>query len=195
MKMMSIDAFLDQLYALGKANDAVASNRDSKMFNITPATGEFLNILIHDARPRSVLEIGTSNGYSSIWIARACQAIGATFHTVERSPAKIEQAKRNLSETGLLDSLTMVHGDAGEFLADAADQEFDMVFLDSDRSQYITWLPNLLRITRFGQWVVDNATSHLEEMLQFRIALNSTEGLGTVILPIGNGLLITTSNR
>jgi predicted O-methyltransferase YrrM len=191
----SIDTFLDKLYFAGRANDAVASNRDSKMFNITPATGEFLDILIRDARPKSVLEIGTSNGYSSIWIARACQAIGATFHTVERSPAKIEQAKRNLSETGLLNALTMIYGDAGEFLVDAADQAFDMVFLDSDRSQYMKWLPDLLRITRFGQWVVDNATSHPEEISQFRTQLNSTEGLGTVILPIGNGLLITTSNR
>lgn len=191
----AIDTFLDRLYALGRANDAVASNRDSKMLNITPATGEFLDILIRDALPKSVLEIGTSNGYSSIWIARACQAIGATFHTVERSPAKIEQAKRNLSETGLLNALTMIHGDAGEFLADAADQAFDMVFIDSDRSQYMKWLPDLLRITRFGQWVVDNATSHPEELSQFRTELNSTEGLGTVVLPIGNGLLITTSNR
>jgi predicted O-methyltransferase YrrM len=191
----AIDTFLDRLYAFGRANDAVASNRDSKMFNITPATGEFLDILIRDAQPKSVLEIGTSNGYSSIWIARACQAIGATFHTVERSPAKIEQAKRNLSETGLLNALTMIYGDAGEFLVDAADQAFDMVFLDSDRSQYMKWLPDLLRITRFGQWVVDNATSHPEEISQFRTQLNSTEGLGTVILPIGNGVLITTSNR
>jgi len=45
------------------------------------------------------------------------------------------------------------------------------------------------------QWIVDNATSHPKEILQFRTELNSTEGLGTVVLPIGNGLLITTSNR
>jgi predicted O-methyltransferase YrrM len=66
-----IRAFLTELYAAGQHNDSQQQERGKKMLNLEPETAQFLNILVRSSRRTRLLEIGTSNGYSTIWLARA----------------------------------------------------------------------------------------------------------------------------
>src|SRR5678810_241032 len=94
---------LDQLHELeqfGQANDAATSNRSQKMLNITHDTGVFLALLVKAARCRNVLEIGTSNGYSTLWLADAVGDAGRVT-TLDRAPHKVEMAARNFQRAGL----------------------------------------------------------------------------------------------
>ncbi len=71
MVTTDLTALLNELAEFGKRNDAGSTGRAKKMLNITPETGEFLELMLKAARARRILEVGTSNGYSTIWLAKA----------------------------------------------------------------------------------------------------------------------------
>ena len=187
-----IDAFLSTLYGSGVEHDAVQSERSSKLLNITPETGAFLALLLKEAKPRRILEIGTSNGYSTIWLARASASFASSFVSVDSLIEKTSLAKYNLAEVGLVDSVELITMDAGVYLKEAANQSFDFVFLDASRRHYVNWWPNLKRVLNWGILVVDNALSHEEEMRPVLNLIRSDIELDQVILPIGKGQLIVT---
>jgi predicted O-methyltransferase YrrM len=72
-----------ELERFGEENDRAVTERTGRMLNITRETGEFLSVLVRAVAARRVLEIGTSNGYSTLWLAEAAQVIGATVTTIE----------------------------------------------------------------------------------------------------------------
>src|SRR6476646_7687930 len=113
---------LEQLRGMerfGRDNDAATTDRSQKMLNITHDTGVFLALLIKATRCRRVLEIGTSNGYSTLWLADAVGAGSVT--TIEQAPHKIAMAEHNFARAGLAPRIHQVAGEAGEFLASAGD--------------------------------------------------------------------------
>ncbi|HSR96786.1 MAG TPA: O-methyltransferase [Kofleriaceae bacterium] len=181
---------LRELEAFGKANDAASSDRRQKMLNITHDTGVFLSVLIQAARARAVLEIGTSNGYSTLWLADAVGESGLVT-TIEMATHKIEMAARNFERGGVAARIRQVTDEAGSFMATCRDAEYDFIFLDSDREQYVDWWSELRRILRPGSLiVVDNAVSHAHQMEQFTALLASTTGYLSSLCPIGNGELM-----
>ena len=184
----SLKTLLDELAAYGDAHDGDAVNRASRMLNITPDTGAFLAVLVRATGARRILEIGTSNGYSTLWLADAAAAIGGAVATVELSPAKIAMAHTNFTRAGLLDRITQHEGDAGAVLAGLDDGAVDLLFLDSQRSAYLDWWPQLKRVLRAGGLlVVDNATSHAGEMAAFTAAVRADAGFTTSLVPVGKG--------
>jgi predicted O-methyltransferase YrrM len=184
----SLKTLLDELAAFGDAHDGDAANRATRMLNITPDTGEFLAVLVKAMQARRILEIGTSNGYSTLWLADAAAAIDGAVSTAEMSPEKIAMARANFARAGLLDRITQHEGDAGALLASLEDGAFDLVFLDSQRSAYVAWWPHLKRVLRAGGLlVVDNATSHAHEMADFTDAVRADGGFTTSLVPVGKG--------
>src|SRR5262249_5629544 len=150
-----------EIEQFGLENDAAVSERPRRMLNISHDTGEFLGVLVRASNARRVLEIGTSNGYSTLWIAHACNAIGGHVTTVESSEYKLALAATNSDRAGLSHAITQVRGDAGRWLEGASGSSFDLIFLDSERSEYSRWWPDIRRILRkAGLLVVDNAISH-----------------------------------
>jgi SAM-dependent methyltransferase len=125
----ALDALLSELEQFGKANDGVNAERPRRMLNITRDTGEFLAVLVRATVARRVLEIGTSNGYSTLWLASAARAVGGAVTTVELSDYKIGLATANFVRSGLARHITLVHDDAGRVLRRSADGAFDFVFL------------------------------------------------------------------
>ena len=188
-----IDTFLSTLYESGIAHDSAQTDRSSKMLNITPETGAFLALLLQELLPRRILEIGTSNGYSTIWLARASTSFASRIISVDSQTDKTKRAKQNLIRVGLEDSVELITEDAGIYLKDVADRSFDFVFLDATRSNYVTWWPDIRRVLDWGILVVDNAVSHEDEMRSFLELIRSEPDFDQVVLPIGKGQLIVTS--
>ena len=112
----SLEILKAELERFGEANDAATSERARRMLNITRDTGEFLAVLVRATAARRVLEIGTSNGYSTLWLAEAASAIGGSVTTVEFSEYKIGLASVNFARSGLSPFITLVHDDAARFL-------------------------------------------------------------------------------
>jgi predicted O-methyltransferase YrrM len=183
-----LDSVLAELDQFGKANDASTTERSRRMLNITRDTGAFLAVLVRATLARRVLEIGTSNGYSTLWLASAARAIGGSVTTVERADDKIGLASGNFTRAGLARYISVVHDDASRVLERSADSAFDLVFLDSERPEYPGWWPNLRRVLRpGGLLVVDNATSHPEQMAPFVARVNADAEFSTCLVPVGNG--------
>ena len=138
-----LQALKDELARFGAENDARESQRGRRMLNITADTGEFLSVLVRFGNARRVLEIGTSNGYSTLWLAEAAAAIDGHVTTLEFAEDKVAMARDTFARSGLAAHITLVHGDAGQWLAEAAEGSIDLLFLDSDRAQYAGWWPQL----------------------------------------------------
>ena len=184
----TLQNLLTELERFGRDNDSATAERPRKMLNITRDTGEFLAVLVRAALARRVLEIGTSNGYSTLWLASAAQDIGGSVTTVEKSQYKIGLAATNFARSGLAASIAQVHDDAGRVLERSADGAFDFIFLDSERPEYSGWWPHLRRVLRRGGLlVVDNATSHPAEIAPFVALVKADAEFISSLVPVGNG--------
>lgn len=189
----SFENLLAELERFGHANDQSISERPRRMLNITRDTGEFLAVLVRATAARSVLEIGTSNGYSTLWLASAARSVGGTVTTVEFSDFKVELAARNFARSGLAAFIVQMQDDAGQVLTRQGDASVDMLFLDAERPQYPGWWPDIKRVLRpGGLLVVDNATSHAEQMAPFVALVKADAGFVTSLVPIGNGEFLAT---
>ena len=102
-----LDSVLVELEQFGKANDASITERSRRMLNITRDTGEFLAVLVRATLARRVLEIGTSNGYSTLWLASAARTI---------TDYKVGLASANFARAGLASCISIINDDAGRVL-------------------------------------------------------------------------------
>src|SRR6267143_415746 len=137
---------------------------------------------------KRVLEIGTSNGYSTLSLASAARSIGGSVTTVEKAELKVGMARANFARAGLPDVISQVHDDASAVLKSAADGSIDLIFLDSERPEYPGWWPDLKRVLRSGGLlVVDIATSHPEQMAPFVALVTADPTFTTSLVPVGNG--------
>jgi predicted O-methyltransferase YrrM len=179
---------LDELYRAGEANDQKETDRSRKMLNITPEVGAFLSLITQAVKARAILEVGTSNGYSTLWLAHAAARTGGHVTTVEVSGRKAALARANFERAGLSDRISLILGDAGEHLRQATDGAYDLIFLDSERSLYMGWWLDLARVLAPGGLIiVDNALSHADEMAPFRSMVEATPGYEHALLPLGKG--------
>jgi predicted O-methyltransferase YrrM len=175
------------LHAFGQDNDARQTERPRRMLNITPETGRLLWVLVRLARATRLLEIGTSNGFSTIWLADAARATGGRVVTLEANPDKIASARENLSRAGLADRVDIRAGRAIETLAELAGP-FDVVFLDADRPSYLLYLDAVLpKLAVGGVLVADNVTLHRTELEGYLARVRSHPQLFSVPVPIGHG--------
>ncbi len=187
----SLSALLKELEEFGTENDARTNDHSRKMLNITHETGEFLALLIRAIKAQRVLEIGTSNGYSTLWLAYAVQQLGGRIDTIERSPFKAEMAQRNFERAGLSPLIKLHLTDADRFFEEQSNRSYDFVFLDANRGEYVRWWTVLQRIVTPGDLIiVDNAVSHPNELRDFIELVHATPNCMTSINPVGKGELI-----
>mgnify|MGYP000057609777 CR=1 FL=1 len=187
-------ARLQSLWQEGDQLDHATTLRHEKRLNITPDTGQLLYQLVRHQRGGDILEIGTSNGYSTLWLADAVRDTGGSLCTLEIDKARKKAARQNLREAKLEDFVRMEVCDAGEFLRDYS-KYFDVVLLDADRSQYTAYWPHLQRIlTKPGSLlVVDNVLSHADEVQAFIALVEADKNFSSMVLDIGAGLLLASS--
>ena len=184
-------AFLDELYAHGREHDARHEDRLARLRNVEPATAELLGVLVRALGARRVLEIGTSNGYSTIWLADAALAVGGAVVSLEVEPERTAQALANLTRAGVKGAAELRVQDGAEALASYDDAAWDLIFLDAERPAYVGYWPDLQRVLiPRGLLVVDNALSHAAELVDFSELVYSTPGVTSTLLPVGAGVLL-----
>jgi predicted O-methyltransferase YrrM len=184
-------AFLDELYAHGRAHDDGLDDRLERFRNVEPETAELLGVLVRSHGAQRVLEIGTSNGYSTIWLGDAAEAVGGTVLSLEIEPDRIDQARSNLEQAGVDQFVELRVQDAGEALGAFANGAFDLIFLDAERQAYVGYWPDLLRVLRDrGLLVVDNCLSHAKELVEFSELVYSSEGVTSTLVTVGAGVLL-----
>ena len=181
-------AIADGVLAAARAHDAAQSDRLARFRNVEPETAELLGVLVRATRARRVLELGTSNGYSTIWLADAVEAAGGAVTSVEIDPARTALARANLDRAGL--TAELVTGDAAETLRVSGDGVWDVVFLDAERPAYAGYWPELLRVLRpdGGLLAIDNVLSHAAEVAAVTALIEAEPAVTTVLIPIGAGV-------
>lgn len=156
-RYVEVERYLtDLLIPQDPALRAAASPDGLPAHAVTPPEGKLLYLLVRLCRARSVLEIGTLAGYSTIWLARGLPG-GGRVVTIEADPARAEVAGRNLAAAGVAGVVDLRVGAALEVLPALAGEDrapFDLVFLDADKPNNPAYLGWALRLTRPGSVIV-----------------------------------------
>lgn len=183
--------FLDGLYRRGKAHDQAQTDRLRRWRNVEPDTAKLLSLLVRALSPRRLLELGTSNGYSTIWLADAAQAIDGSVTSVEIDPERSAQARENLRSAGLEQFVELRVQDAADALATSQGHSWEFIFLDAERPAYPDYWPHLRRaLAPRGLLVVDNVISHAEEVADFRALITADATVTEALVPTGAGALL-----
>lgn len=193
----ALDRLLVELEEEGQRNDEAQSEKRFKLLNLERPTAELLSLLIESTHRRRVLELGTSSGYSTIWIGHTLRRVGpqgARLISLERSADKLVMARRNLQRAGLLGGpseksfIELVEGDATEIIR-SLPGPFDCVFFDADRLRYPEQLELLLpKLTDEVLLAADNALSHPTEIAEYIRMVEALPGFICTLAPVGKGL-------
>ncbi len=179
----------------GERFDREVGDRLNRYRNITEDTGEFLSVLIQAVSARRILEVGTSNGYSTLWLADAAARTDGRVTTIEVDARRAAEAAGNFARVGLAGRITLCRGDARELLPKLAKDSFDLVFLDAERTEYLDfWASIEARIKRDGGLlVIDNAISHRDELEELMKRLRDSARYATSLVPVGKGEFLALS--
>lgn len=131
-------------------NQALANNVPI----IRDETKQFLRMLLNIYKPNQILEIGTAVAYSTLVMHRTCR--DAQIVTVENYKKRIEEAKKNIDTYFDKDKIKLIESDAGEYLKNIKDIEFDFIFLDAAKGQYINWITDIKRLLHKGSILVSD---------------------------------------
>lgn len=168
----------------------------------------FLKVMLAVKKPAGILEVGAAVGYSSILMS---MNVNSDCHitTIENYDIRIEQARHNIARAGKESQITLLEGDAMNILKDLPSQEYDFVFMDAAKAQYINFLPEVLRVMKTSAVLIsDNVlqegsiaesryavtrrdrTIHAR-MREYMYELTHMNELITSIVPIGDGITMS----
>ena len=179
---------------------------------IRSETAALLRSLTAALRPENILEIGTAVGYSAL---QMCQVMPANCHitTIEKYEKRIPEAKENFRKAGEESRITFLEGDADMWLKELKGKQFDLVFMDAAKGQYLNWLPLLLDLMPVGAVLISDNVLQDRDVVQSRFAvqrrnrtihsrmreylyeLKHMEEFETAVIPIGDGVTISTRIR
>ncbi|MBI3022504.1 MAG: O-methyltransferase, partial [Thaumarchaeota archaeon] len=183
---------LDEIDKFGQRNDVPI---------IGPLVGRFLHLLVRACKPRSILEIGTAIGYSTIWLASALSG-SSRLTTIEIDEKILRTAKENIEKAKLATKVRLLLGDAAK-LVPLMNERNDLTFLDTEKNLYPKLLPDLIRLLNVGGFLVaDNtlwggrvATNDRSKatlaIKDFDNKIINDRRLFTVIIPIRDGVSLS----
>jgi len=179
---------LTELEEAGRRHDAQEPDHARKMLNLELETAHLLSMLVRSSRRTRLLEIGTSNGYSTIWLAWAARPVDGHVISIDRDENKLALADANLRRACLRDVVELIGGDATQIVADLAGP-FDCVFFDADRLSAPSQLALLLpKLTADVFLLADNALSHPQEIAAYLSTVQALPQFEHLVIPIGKGL-------
>lgn len=182
-------------------------DHSERMLAITKDTGIFYNTLLRSTKPKRILEIGTSSGYSALWFADAVIGQKTRIITIEKNPNKIKLATKNFQKAGISKIIQIKQGNAKQILSEMlrefkkskTKKYFDFVFIDADKEQYRFYFDATLQmLKKDGIIAADNIIyperfqKHIKKYLAH---VRKKPGIQTVIIPIGNGQQISIKTK
>ncbi len=163
--------------------------RLKRLRQISPEVGKFIALLAAAAPPGRWIEIGTSAGYSTLWLALACRAVGRNITTYEILGDKAALARQTFGAAGVRDVVDFVHGDALDYLPGLNDIAF--CFLDAEKEVYGRCYEAVVpRMVPGGILVADNAINHQATLQPMLDRALTDQRLDALIVPIGKGELV-----
>jgi predicted O-methyltransferase YrrM len=179
-------AYLETIDARDRQDGTPQAQR---LRQVPPDTGRFLAILAAGAPPGGLVEVGTSAGYSGLWLSLACLLRGQRLTTFEIDPRKVQLASETFRVAGVADLVQVVHADARQHLAGFERVAFCFMDAEKDNYQQVYELvvPNLVT---GGYFAADNALNHREELepfIQHALTDSRVDGL---VVPVGKGVLL-----
>lgn len=161
-------------------------------WNIPRKTAVLINTFIKMMGIKNALEIGTSNGYSGIWIAKALKKTGGRLTTIEYYEKRQSVAIENFKKCNVNDIIRPLQGSACEILESfTPDEKFDFVFIDANKREYIKYFELIKpHLTEKALIVADNITSHAEKVQTFIDAIDADDEFQYEIVEVPGGILI-----
>lgn len=171
---------------------------NERMLAITKETGELFNILLQTKNAKNILEIGMSVGYSTIWCAEAIHENEGKIITIEKNQNKIERARNNFEEAGLISIIEIRKGEALTILNELTKEHkefFDFILIDADKENCINYFDMVLPMVKKGGLILtDNMLfpeKYRTEMKMYKDHIEKISNVKTVTLNIGNGEELT----
>jgi len=191
---MTNTVFLERvadLYDTFKRHDAQQADRLQRYRNIEAESAQLLSQLIRMQQAKTILEIGTSTGYSTLWLAEAAQATDGQVITLEIDATRSAEAKRHVTELELSEVVSFWVGDAADYLKEAQ-ETYDFILLDAERNAYENYWPDLKRLIKpkGGVLIIDNVISHAAEVKPLLSLIKKDSTFMSTILPVGAGLCV-----
>lgn len=178
----STKRLLQELEIFGSTHDGY--------YNISADTGQFFYILVMISKSKNILEIGTSNGYSTIWLGEAAKQNNGKVTTIEISEHKVKMALENFKRAKL-SNINIIHGDSLEEIP-KLQGKFDFLFLDVIEEDYINYFRLAYpKLTKKAIIVADNAIMFEKYMRDYLHYVRNHKNLRSVLVPIGSGVEFT----
>ncbi len=204
---ITYDYIDDYLYRIAAPRDTLLERMEEYADShavpiIGPLVGRLLYNLAKASQSRKILEIGTAIGYSGIWLGRAVAPQKGSVTTIDLDPERVKIAKKNISEAGLERTVRVIEGNALKVLP-TLKEEFDMIFLDSDKDVYPdAFKMSVPMLRKGGLFVADNAlwggdvakggkSKDTQSMIKFNSLVSESAGMSTVIVPLRDGVLVS----
>jgi caffeoyl-CoA O-methyltransferase len=163
--------------------------RLQRLRQIPPETGRFIALLAANSPAGAWIEVGTSAGYSTLWLALAAREAGATITTFEVLPEKIAWAQETFAQANVADVVQLVGGDARDYLPAVTDIGF--CFLDAEKEVYADCYELVVpRLLPGGFLVADNAINHRETLQPVLERASADPRVDALVVPIGKGELV-----
>ncbi len=154
----------------------------SAMLSVPPEDGMVLRLLAEATGARHIVEIGTSNGYASIWFCLALRTTGGKLTTFEIDAHRASLARENFKRAGVDKLVTLIEGDAHEKVT-MLKEPIDIVFIDADKGGYLDYLNKLLPLVRPGGLILaHNTTDVASQMQDYLEAITTSPELETIFL-------------
>ncbi|MEV4313052.1 class I SAM-dependent methyltransferase [Actinocrispum sp. NPDC049592] len=184
-------AVIDEVTAAAARHDATQADRLDRWRVLEPEAGRFLWFLVRSIQAKSIVEIGTSRGVSTLFLADAARAVGGRVLSFDVDAAAQDDARETVRRAGLADYVEFRLGDGGAALAEIGTGEVDLLFLDAERTEYPSWWPHPVRVLRQGGVLAaDNALSHAEEIAPLGELLHQDPELVVTTIAVGKGELV-----
>jgi len=178
-----------QLEARDVEDRADGTPRMQRLRQIPPETGKFLALLAAGAPEGDIIEVGTSAGYSTLWLALAAESLGRLVTTFEVLPEKVALARETFRLAGVDQAVELIAADARKHV-----EKFDQIgfcFLDAEKEVYGEIYEMVIpRLVKGGLLVADNAINHRETLQSMLDRALSDERVDALIVPIGKGELV-----
>ena len=163
-----------------------------RLWNIDEVSAEYLFDFIIDHDLRQLIEVGTSNGYSTFWLAQACQYNGGEMESIEVDQERFELSKKNLKR---ITNLTQHFGLAENIILNLS-KTYDFAFIDAGKIGYINYIKSLLpKLSDEAIIIADNVVSHQKTVHEYLDFIDSDSQFESELINIGTGLMISKFKR